>query len=74
MKVEPKELINIVADAATELVNEHSEFSEQILMVYKMMLERINHKLFLLDVSDLGLSDEEIATIWSMDTGKKDSE
>lgn len=74
MKVEPKELINIVADAATELVNEHSEFSEQILMVYKMMLERINKKLFLLDVSDLGLSDEEIATIWSMSTGKKDSE
>ena len=63
MKVEPRELINIVADAATELVNEHSEFSEQILMVYKMMLKKINDKLFLLDISDLGLDEKEIKTI-----------
>lgn len=72
MKIEPKELINIVADAATELVNEHSEFSEQILMVYKMMLKKINDKLFLLDIADLGLSEKEIASI--MDAGKKDAE
>lgn len=63
MKVEPRELINIVADAATELVNEHSEFSEQILMVYKMMLKKINDKLFLLDISDLGLDEKEIKAI-----------
>ena len=62
-KVEPKELLNVVADAATELVNEHSEFSEQILMVYKMMLEKIKDKLFLLEISDMGLSQEEIEKV-----------
>lgn len=60
MKVEPKELLNVVSEAATELVNEHSEFTEQILIVHKMMLEKIRDKLFLLEVSDLGLSREEI--------------
>lgn len=60
MKVEPKELLNVVSEAATELVNEHSEFTEQILIVHKMMLEKIRDKLFILEVSDMGLSKEEI--------------
>ena len=60
MKVEPKELLNVVAEAATDLVNEHSEFSEQILLVMKMMTKKISDKLFKLEVSGMGLSEEEI--------------
>lgn len=60
MKVEPMKLLDIVAESATELVNEHTEFSEQILTVMKMMTQKISDKLFKLDMSDTGLSEEEI--------------
>ena len=60
MKVEPMKLLDIVAESATELVNEHTEFSEQILTVMKMMIQKISDKLFKLDMSDTGLSEEEI--------------
>lgn len=63
MKVEPRELLDIVADAAKELVEEHSEYSEQILIVMKDMTRKIKNKLFMLDVKDLGLTEEEISNI-----------
>ena len=71
MKVEPKELLNVVSEAATELVNEHSEFTEQILIVHKMMLEKIRDKLFILEVSDMGLSKEEIETFMAEQKDKE---
>lgn len=71
MKVEPKELLNVVSEAATELVNEHSEFTEQILIVHKMMLEKIRDKLFILEVSDMGLSKEEIETFMAEQKNKE---
>ena len=60
MKVEPKVLLDVVSEAATDLVNEHSEFTEQILLVHKMMLKKVRDKLFIMEVSDMGLSKEEI--------------
>lgn len=63
MKVEPRELLDIVADSAKELVEEHSEYSEQILIVMKDMTRKIKNKLFMLDVKDLGLTEEEINNI-----------
>lgn len=63
MKVEPYELLNIVADSAKELVEENSEYSEQILIVMKDMTRKIKNKLFMLDVKDLGLTEEEINNI-----------
>lgn len=68
MKVEPRELINVVTEAATDLVNEHSEFSEQILLVHKMLIKKIRDKLFLLEVSDLGLSKEEIESVMNKES------
>ena len=63
MQVEPRELLTIVADSAKELVEEHSEYSEQILTVMKMMLGKIKNKLFYLEVKDSGLSEEDIKLI-----------
>ena len=60
MKIEPKELLDIVAQSATELVNENTELSEEILTVMRMMTQRISDKLFKMEVSDLGLSEKEI--------------
>lgn len=63
MKIEPRELLNVVTEAATDLVNEHSEFSEQVLMVTKMLIHKISDKLLRIEVSDLGLSEEEIDAV-----------
>ena len=63
MKIDPKELINIVNDAGKEYIEEHSELSEQILIVAKELIWRIKDKLLYLDVCDIGLPEEEIKAI-----------
>lgn len=63
MKVDPKEVINLVTEAGKEYIEEHSELSEQILIVTKELIWRIKDKLLLLDVSDLGLPEEEVRAI-----------
>ena len=60
MKIEPRELVNIVADAAKEIVNENPEMSNEVLKAMKLMTQKITDKLYIFDVSDLGLSEEEI--------------
>lgn len=63
MKIDPKELINIVNEAGKEYIEEHSELSEQILIVAKELIWRIKDKLLYLDVCDIGLPEEEIKAI-----------
>ena len=63
MKIEPFEVLNMVADSATELVNEHSELSEQILEVMKMFMDKMKNKLLMFEVGDLGLSVEELDSV-----------
>lgn len=58
--VEPRELLNVLSDAATEIINEHSEFSEQVLLVTKMLLHRVKDKLFVLEMTNKGLTKEEV--------------
>lgn len=63
MLIDPKEVINLVTDAGKEYIEEHSELSEQILIVTKELIWRIKDKLLLYDVSDLGLPEEEVRAI-----------
>lgn len=63
MLIDPKEVINLVTDAGKEYIEEHSELSEQILIVTKELIWRIKDKLLLFDASDLGLPEEEVRAI-----------
>lgn len=63
MKIEPRELLNIVADCGREIIEEHSNMSEDALQVTKWMMEKVKNKLFYLEVGDMGLSKEEIDKI-----------
>ena len=67
MKVEPYELLNIVADSAKELVEENSEYSETVLIVMKLMTEKIKNKLLYLDVKDIGISEEDFKLMLKTD-------
>lgn len=74
MKVDPKELINLVTEAGTEYIEEHSELSEQILIVAKELIWRIKDKLLLLDASDLGIPEDEIKAILFPTKKEKDEQ
>lgn len=63
MKLGTKEVLDIIAEVAEEIVNEKTEYSEQILFVMKLMIEKVKNRLFMIEVSDLGLSEEEIKSI-----------
>ena len=52
MKIEPRELLNVVADAVTELVNENPDMSGEVLEAMKLMTQKIKDKLFIIEVSD----------------------
>lgn len=74
MKLEPRELLNIVTEAAKDLVNEHSEFSEQILLVTKLLIKKISEKLFYIEASSVGLSEEEVRAILNSPTKEDTNE
>lgn len=60
MKIEPLEVLNLVADSAEEIVNEQTGLSEEVLVVMRLMTEKIKNKLFEYEIKELGLSEEEI--------------
>lgn len=60
MKIEPLEVLTMIADSAEEIVNEQTRLSEEVLIVMRLMTEKIKNKLFAYEIKDLGLSEEEI--------------
>ena len=69
MKIEPRELLNVVADAVTELVNENPDMSGEVLEAMKLMTQKIKDKLFIIEVSDCGLSKEDISMFMNQSGG-----